>query len=225
MLTSISELNELAASIPPTLSPRSEPDQRNAANTRGEISAPAPSGHNVIKKTKPIKWLVGTALVVAAVFVITSWGSINFDQKLYKEVSANAFGSGEEFDMYVEKFYRDLAFYGVFPQRPKSQTIRFSTLDEIKHATHYHGVSYGYDDDSSIEIYINPSTWESFDKPMRYFLMYHELAHDVLNIDDLSNSASNSGDLMYPELSSYENKTMDDFIEASTEMIERHVGN
>ena len=49
---------------------------------------------------------------------------------------------------------------------------------------------------------------------MRYWLMYHELAHDVLNVDDLKVIEANEGKLMYPEFSKYEGKSMDDFIES-----------
>ena len=70
--------------------------------------------------------------------------------------------------------------------------------------------------------YINPSSWQQFSKPMRYFLMYHELAHDVLNLDDLDNIAINEGKLMYPEISSYEKKNMDDFIESFHTLFEEH---
>ena len=75
-------------------------------------------------------------------------------------------------------------------------------------------------DDDRIEIYINPSTWESFNKPMRYYLMYHELSHDVLNVDDLEHLQINEGKLMYPSIATYESKTMDDFIESSHELFE-----
>ena len=50
--------------------------------------------------------------------------------------------------------------------------------------------------------------------------MYHELAHDVLNLDDLENIPINSGKLMYPAIASYESKTMDDFIENSHSLFE-----
>ena len=55
---------------------------------------------------------------------------------------------------------------------------------------------------------------------MRYFLIYHELAHDVLNLDDLDDTPINQGKLMYPVLTSYERKTMDDFIESSHALFE-----
>ncbi len=56
---------------------------------------------------------------------------------------------------------------------------------------------------------------------MRYFLMYHELAHDVLNLDDLEAKSLNEGKLMYPAISSYENKNMDEFIENSHALFEK----
>jgi len=55
---------------------------------------------------------------------------------------------------------------------------------------------------------------------MRYYFIYHELAHDVLNLDDLSDSPENEGKLMYPAIASYESKTMDNFIESSYELFE-----
>jgi len=55
---------------------------------------------------------------------------------------------------------------------------------------------------------------------MRYFLMYHELAHDILNVGDLEATSYNEGKLMYPEISSYENKSMDDFIESAHALFE-----
>ena len=84
-----------------------------------------------------------------------------------------------------------------------------------------HGLSYGLNDDDLIEIYINPSTWRKFNKPKRYYLLYHELAHDVLNLDDLEATPANEGELLYPAIASYENITMDDFIESSHRLFEK----
>ena len=122
--------------------------------------------------------------------------------------------------MYVDKFYRDVGVYGIFPKKPKTTIIRFAKLDQLHNTTHIHGLSYGINDDDRIEIYINPSTWKSFNKPMRYFLMYHELAHDILNVDDLNEKNINEGKLMYPAIAVYENKDMDDFIESSHALFE-----
>ena len=130
----------------------------------------------------------------------------------YNEIVSNSYDSKVDFEMYVQKFYRDLEYYGIYPKKPKVQIIKFSKLDQLDNTTHIHGLSFGSSDDDRIEIYINPSSWEQFNKPMRYILMYHELAHDVLNLDDLEPEIRNEGKLMYPAISSYDYNNMDDFI-------------
>lgn len=139
----------------------------------------------------------------------------------YAEIAASSYDADEDFNFYVDKFYRDLTVYGLNPRKPAITIIKFAKLDQMKNTTHIHGVSFGINDDSRIEIYINPTAWQNFKKPMRYFLMYHELSHDVLNVDDLEDISSNDGKLMYPALSSFENKNMDDFIEASHALFEK----
>jgi len=114
------------------------------------------------------------------------------------------------------KFYRDISNYGIYPKRPKTRIIKFANFENIDDATHIHGISYRKNDDDLIEIYINPNTWKKFNKPMRYFIMYHELTHDILNLNDLKYLPENEGKLMYPELENYNEKTMDDFIEVHT---------
>jgi len=45
--------------------------------------------------------------------------------------------------------------------------------------------------------------------------MYHELAHDLLNLEDLAPTGSNDEKfLMYPHMSDFRNVTMDEFIES-----------
>ncbi|MEC8458176.1 MAG: hypothetical protein VXY91_02050, partial [Bacteroidota bacterium] len=168
-----------------------------------------------IKKLSSLsKWLIG---IITGIIVLLFAYKLLQNQSVvnqHNEISANSYDSDEDFDMYVQKFYRDLEFYGIFPKKPKVQIIKFSKLDQLDNTTHIHGLSFGGGDDDRIEIYINPSSWEQFNKPMRYILMYHELAHDVLNLDDLEPQSWNEGKLMYPAISSYENKTMDDFTES-----------
>jgi hypothetical protein len=50
--------------------------------------------------------------------------------------------------------------------------------------------------------------------------MYHELAHDILNIDDLPDKEENYGKLMCLIFSNLDKITMDDFIEMSHELFE-----
>lgn len=161
-------------------------------------------------------------VAVLATFFLIGYISIKnqADNKLYTNIASSAYETDVDFNFYVEKFYRDIGNYGIFPKKPNTQIIKFAKLDQLDNATHIHGISYGMNDDDKIEIYINPTTWDKFNKPMRYFLMYHELSHDVLNVDDLKDLPLNEGKLMYPAIANYESKTMDDFIESSHALFE-----
>lgn len=165
------------------------------------------------------KQLYFLILFIIAVIIITAGSTVyklQEDTDVYKSISATSYDDGEtDFQLYVDKFYRDLEYFGIFPKKPSKTIIRFAKLDQLDNTTHFHAISFGYEDDSLIEIYINPSTWKNFSKPMRYYLMYHELSHDILNLDDLEPSFENEGNLMFPNISSFESLTMDDFIERS----------
>ena len=224
-LSQVPELSKVLNSIPPkfntkptveeesnTVKPETEPVQNSETKTE-------PS-QRIKKYSSFSKWLIA----IIAVILISSFAyrliQNQSEVNQYNEIAANSFDSNEDFDMYVQKFYRDLEVYAIYPKKPKIQIIKFSKLDQLDNTTHIHGISFGSGDDDRIEIYINPSTWKQFNKPMRYFLMYHELAHDVLNLDDLEPKSWNEGKLMYPEISSYESKNMDGFIESTHALFE-----
>ena len=170
-----------------------------------------------IKKEKLFNVLIAMIGIFILICIVQFWpssGSNDSDSKdianslsssdLYRRVSSSSFDSDVDFDIYVEKFYRDARFMGIFPIRPKTTIIRFSPLDQTECLAHIHGLSFGVDNDEKIEIYINPSTWKTSNKPMRYVLMYHESAHDVLNLRDLDQTESNEERLlMYPALGDF----------------------
>jgi len=172
--------------------------------------------------TKRFRWLgLGGAVVISATVFVYVCKSYN-QNALYNSIVERSYDSEEDFEFYVEKFYRDLSHYGIRPVRPEVSIIRFSNLEQIKGLTHVHGISYGLGDAKTTEIYINPNSWNSFSKPMKYLLIYHELSHDVLDLEDLLATESNMGRLMYPEISRYDAITMDDFIEAFHEEFENY---
>lgn len=221
-MSEIIELDDITSTIPPELKPFNDSNENKIQKPeRKPIEKPIPI-HPKPNKSKPSRWIIGIATLVVISFVIIKLVQKQSEANLYKEIVANSYDGDVNFDIYVEKFYRDLEFYGIFPKKPKTNIIKFSRLDQLDNTTHIHGLSLGHNDDSRIEIYINPSSWQQFSKPMRYFLMYHELAHDVLNLDDLDNKPINEGKLMYPEISTYEKKNMDDFIESFHALFEEH---
>lgn len=218
-LSEIPELNDIITSIPPDINTKNISEKLNEIKPVVNQTNCKPPTIN--KKKHPIgKWLIGTVVVLFISFIVYASIRNQSDVNLNYEIAANSYDSDENFEMYVEKFYRDLEYYGIYPKKPKKTIIKLSRLDQLDNVTHIHGLSFGSDDDVKIEIYINPSTWKSFNKPMRYFLMYHELAHDILNVDDLEATSYNEGKLMCPEISSYENKNMDDFIESAHALFE-----
>lgn len=173
-----------------------------------------------LRKSNFTKALITIHYLFIISFISNCKKNENIDIELINKIRLNSYDDEGEFDIYLEKFYRDMNFYGVYPQKPKKTIIKFSKLDELKGTTHIHGLSLGYNNDELIEIYINPSTWKKFNKPLKYWLMYHELSHDVLNLEDLEQSTINDGKLMFPNLESYEKKTMEEFIESYLNLIE-----
>jgi hypothetical protein len=208
----ISELDDIISSIPPDLKPLYESNKIQITEIKTIDKAlpinPKPN------KSKLNRLIISVLILIVISILIKILVQKQSEVSLYKEIVANSYNGDVDFDIYIEKFYRDLEVYGIFPKKPKTTIIKFSKLDQLDNTTHIHGLSLGHNDDSRIEIYINPSSWKQFTKPMRYFLMYHELAHDVINLDDLDNNPVNEGKLMYPKIASYEKKNMDDFIES-----------
>ncbi|TVZ23766.1 uncharacterized protein DUF4339 [Dokdonia sp. Hel_I_63] len=219
-LSDIVELVEILNSLPPDLNTRNHQQKKEVfvtQKTQNVISAIKVSEK---KNNKNLKWIIIGLVTLIIVPYIYQLFTNQTESDLYESISTSSYESDVDFQMYVDKFYRDIRFYGVYPKKPKTTIIRFSKLDQLNNTTHIHGLSYGSNDDDRIEIYINPSSWTSFNKPMRYFLMYHELAHDILNVDDLEEKTIYKGKLMYPAISDYEKKNMDDFIESSHELFE-----
>lgn len=226
-LSQVPNLKGIISFIPPKLNTKlykKEEQQKVKLETKTNPEKEIKTIPSSIKKKKNQnsgKWLI--AVVLIALVSIFTYSLVKNQQSAnqYNEIVSNSYDANENFDLYVQKFYRDLEFYGIYPKKPKVQIIKFSKLDQLDNTTHIHGLSFGIDDDDKIEIYINPSTWEKFNKPMRYILMYHELAHDVLNVDDLEAESWNEGKLMYPYISSYDNKDMDAFIESAHDLFEK----
>lgn len=220
-LSEIPELYDVLSSIPPDLKfdngdIKDKKESHFNSNSKKKIKRPFLTKYSFSSG----KWVfIALATVVVALWVY-DYTQNRSDINLYNEVVENSYDGDGEFDIYLKKFYRDLSFYGIYPKKPEKTIIKFSKLDQIDKTTHIHGLSYGVNDDDKIEIYINPSTWDRFNKPMRYFLMYHELSHDVLNLEDLEAKTINKGKLMYPEISNYENINMDEFIESFDNLFE-----
>lgn len=152
-------------------------------------------------------------LISLVLMTISIFGLFNvLENKTIETVRSLSYDSNEEIKPYVDKFLRDLKNYGLTPEIPKDFTVKFSDLETYTKTSHYHGVSFGYQDDDRVEVYINKNSWNSFNKSQKYYIVYHELSHDILNLDDLNDSDDNYGHIMFPYISRYDNLKMNDFI-------------
>lgn len=175
-----------------------------------------------ISKTTTI--IIGFLLIIGLSLLLFSLYK-NSDDYLYEEIRKSAYDTDENLDMYVDKFYRDLKVFNIQVNRPSDVIIRFADFKDIKPNKHNYCISLGAGNDSKIEIYLNKVYWDKMKKPIRYYVMYHALAHDVLNLEDLPEQTENYGKLMFPNIGSYTGIKMDDFIEASHAQFEETAKN
>lgn len=242
-LSQIDELKEIYYSIPPDFFPvqmrkvkqtpdspqRSikETEQKNISNN--EKTELVNENLQINKSKHNYRFVIilgGFIVIVLAVIFSLRQSMIPFSEEiskenrdLHNEIASNSYISPiVDLNIYLEKFYRDINYHGIYPTKPKSLILKFSSLDKMKTTTHAHGLSFGYNNDQLIEIYINPSSWSSLTKPMKYYVLYHELGHDVLNLKDLEENENNIGKIMYPNMSINQRLTMDDFIKNSKEL-------
>lgn len=216
-INQVEELNEITKAIAPSAIHGQSFNKYHLENTKNlKIQ------YNLKPKSyKKLTLFFAVFLLIIIMPISLFLSKHNKEAKLYRQIVNSSYSSDEDFMIYVDKFYRDVEFHGIFAVRPSTIIIKFAKLEQMIETTHIHGVSFGMNDDSKIEIYINPSSWNNFNKAQRYFLMYHELAHDVLNVNDLKKSEISEGKLMNPNISTYENITMDDFIESAHGLFEQ----
>lgn len=91
-----------------------------------------------------------------------------------------------DLNLMVDVFLLDCKNQNILVKRGKVFTS-FETLDGQTL-----GLSFGMNNDSKIELKIDPIKWEKSSIPKRWYLIYHELGHDVLNLKH-----GNGGKMMY----------------------------
>lgn len=154
--------------------------------------------------------IISIISVILIIVIISSYLEIKetVDYQSIKSVNNDI---DDELEIYFEKFIRDLNYYNIFIKLPTNVIIKFSYLESYENTKDKHGVSLGYNDDEKIEIYINKSSWEKFNKPQKYHIIYHELGHDILNLEDLD-ASNNEHEIMFESMSEYDSYKMNDFI-------------
>jgi len=86
----------------------------------------------------------------------------------------------------VDVFLLDCKINNIITKQGETITT-FETLDG-----NTLGLSYGINNDAKIELKIDPEKWANSSIPKRWYLIYHELGHDVLNLQH-----GNGGKMMF----------------------------
>ena len=207
-----------------------EIDKYQALESIINIKVEAITGETVISNA-----LVWTIYYEDSLITITS-GSINEDfeesklllrlimntvvfEEQYDYAGSSRVYFNEDFNEFVDKFFRELNVYGINKIRPKKINIQLLPFDQFKQTSHIHGASFGYNNDDIIDIVLNERSWNEFSKAQKHYLIFHELCHDILNLDDLD-FRQNEKQIMYPSIDNFKGLTMDDFIDNFHSLLE-----
>jgi len=82
-----------------------------------------------------------------------------------------------DLDLMVDVFLTDCKDNGILVTKSKV-VVSFESLPGA-----LLGLSYGINNDSKIELKIDPEKWENASIAKKWYLLYHELGHDVLNLN------------------------------------------
>jgi len=98
-------------------------------------------------------------------------------------------------------FIKDCEQHGIKLSSDYKITSTFEPLDDGVLA-----LSFGIFNDEEIIIRVNPKEWSNASNPKRWYIMYHELGHDVLNLQH-----GQGGKMMFSYTEN--NYTWDDFFD------------
>lgn len=91
-----------------------------------------------------------------------------------------------DLNLMVDIFLLDCKSHNILVKKGKINTSFESLIGETL------GLSYGINNDDRIELKIDPIKWENSSLPKKWYLIYHELGHDVLNLKH-----GNGGKMMF----------------------------
>jgi len=77
----------------------------------------------------------------------------------------------------VNVFFDDCEENNISINRNQNIYVEFASLEDSKLA-----VAFGIDDDNTIAVKVDPIKWENASLRKKWYLLYHELGHDILNL-------------------------------------------
>lgn len=150
----------------------------------------------------------------------------------YFNTNPLSFSSGYDLNPYDLESYLSVFYYDLYSNLPKyfganfieivfkamqynRTTINFTDIksEEILEPSNVLAIAKGMFDNCKVEIIVNKETWLKADNVRRLWIIYHELCHDILNLEHDCGLI-----LMNPTIPVYIDETM--FLQARDELVE-----
>lgn len=103
------------------------------------------------------------------------------NKSLYRVANGLANVNPFNLDKYIDKFILDAKTnhnIDLSYVNKKDRLILFKELEGDKIAS-----AYNMNDDDSVLVLVDPENWYEANQPKRWYIIYHELGHDILNLD------------------------------------------
>lgn len=150
---------------------------------------------------RTIVWIVSLLIVSILSVFYNNYKRLN---RLEKSIRSSYSWENPEANSYMEDFLREfqikddfkqkkIKFIEKFPEQFDPRQIILDIEDDLE-LNDLVGISYGMYRDSIIDIYIDNSFWKTSKKSIRKRLIFHELGHDILNL----NHSEDPDDFMFP---------------------------
>ena len=153
----------------------------------------------------------------------------HYDDKFYSFLSNDTFNLAGIVDTFfldyavylkklMEKYYKKgehslvEAVSNSLIDNKQNKTILFKQLEG--NATL--ALAVGMNDNSQIKIYVDPDKWTSISDAKRFYIIYHELGHDIFNFNH-----GNGGKMMFNYIE--KDVTWNDFLEERIEMFDNYI--
>lgn len=149
---------------------------------------------------KTILWIISLFIVFFISLLYRAYTDAKEFENSIKEVE---FWEDSEANSYMNDFlvenkikddfeYKKIKFIKKFPYQTDIYELLYNIEGDFSY-NDFVGISFGMFNDEVIDIYIDNSYWEKANSITRKKLIYHELGHDVLNLEH----STNPNDYMY----------------------------
>ena len=174
-----------------------QPNLKSSSNCSGILSASTATKERPVLNANPLDFANG--------YNINSYDLQGYLEVFYMDLYFNAPGY----------FGKDIAAVAFKAMQSHKSKIYFKDIpvNQRNEASNVLAYAWGMFDDCKVEIQVNPKEWHKADNVRRLWIIYHELCHDVFNLEHECGIA-----LMNPTIPVYIDETM--FLDARDELLD-----